>query len=153
MHVLWKLLPRADRLGHRRGHRFFKPKDIRWNKRNPGWIRLTPGRRIMGLRQNRRGCQYLGKDERCTIYEHRPVTCRRYPFDVEFDEQGEIRRIGVSKSVECPYALDGYTALGQIKALCTWEDEEETPYYEKVKAWNREREVLGWKAFLQHLGF
>ena len=107
----------------------------------------------MGLRRNSRGCQYLDGDDRCTIYEHRPVTCRRYPFDVEFDEGGGIECLSISGSVECPYELNGYNTLGQIKAICTWEEEEEVPYYDKVKVWNRGSNLGGKKAFLKHLGF
>ena len=132
---------------------FYGPEDVAWGKRKPGWIRLKSGRRIIGLRRNRQGCEYLGTDERCTIYEHRPVTCRRYPFDVSLGKQQEIQGLSISKSVECPYDLNGHMTLGEIKALCVWEEEEDTPYYEKVKAWNRKRKVGSEEKFLAHLGF
>ena len=133
--------------------RFYKPKEIDWSKRNSGWIKFKSGRRIMGLRRNKNGCQYLGEDDLCTIYEHRPVTCRRYPFDVELDEEGDVEFLSISNSVECPYELDGNNTPGQIKALCKWEEEEETPYNENIKVWNRKQKLGGKKKFLKHLGF
>ena len=95
----------------------------------------------MGLRRTENGCQYLGEDDLCTIYDHRPVTCRRYPFDVEMDEQENIELLSISDSVECPYELDGYHALGEIKALCVWEEEEENPYFEKIEIWNKKKKT------------
>ena len=132
--------------------KFYRPDDIEWSTDKPEWIKLKSGLRIMGLRRNKSGCQYLGEDDLCTIYEHRPVTCRRYPFDVELDEDGEIDSISISTSVECPYELDGCTSLSQLNAVCAWEEKEETPYFAKVKNWNRKGKPGGKKAFLQHLG-
>ncbi|MCZ6632336.1 MAG: YkgJ family cysteine cluster protein [bacterium] len=147
------------RVIHRTGQKaaevvdFYKPSEIAWGKDQPGWIQLKVGLRIMGLRRTEEGCQYLGEDDLCTIYEHRPVTCRRYPFDVEFGEKGEIQLLSISNSVECPYELDGYQTLGEIKALCTWEEEEENPYYEKIEAWNAQKKSGTKKKFLKCLGF
>ncbi|MDA0745278.1 MAG: YkgJ family cysteine cluster protein [bacterium] len=132
---------------------FYKPSEIAWGKKQPGWINMKKGRRIMGLRRTENGCQYLGEDERCTIYEHRPITCRRYPFNVELDEEGDIQLLSISDSVECPYELDGENSLKQIRALCDWEEKEETPYNECVEAWNKKKKPGGRKKFLKFLGF
>ena len=133
--------------------RFYKPKEIEWGTDKPGWINFKSGKRILGLRRTKRGCQYLGEDDLCTIYDHRPITCRRYPFNVELDEGGDVEFLSISDSVDCPYELDGHNTPGQIKALCNWEDKEETPYNEKVNAWNRKRKIGGKTKFLKHLGF
>ena len=132
--------------------KFYRTDDVEWSTDKPEWIKLKSGLRIMGLRRRKGQCQYLGKDDRCTIYEHRPVTCRRYPFDVELDEDGEIESMSISDSVECPYELDGDTSLDKLNAVCRWEGEEEEPYFVKVKEWNRQRKPGGRKAFMKHLG-
>jgi Fe-S-cluster containining protein len=132
---------------------FFKPSEIEWSKRNPGWIRFKKGRRIMGLRRDENGCQYLGEDELCTIYEHRPITCRRYPFNVEFNGNGDVSLLTISDSVECPYELDGENDPSEIKALCDWEEQEENPYNEMVEKWNNRKRAGGKKKFLKFMGF
>lgn len=132
---------------------FYKPNEIEWGKDQPGWIRFKSGQRIMGLRRTEEGCQYLGDDDMCTIYNHRPVTCRRYPFDLEFDEGGDIELLSISKSVDCPYELDGYNPLGEIRAIAKWEEWEEKPYFDKLDAWNDQKKPGGKKAFLKFLGF
>ena len=132
--------------------RFYKPSDIGWSTRKPGWIKFRSGKRIMGLRRNRRGCQYLGRDDLCTIYEHRPVTCHRYPFNVEFDEDDRIEGLSISQAVECPYELDGANTMQEIKVICDWEEKEETPYHEKVRAWNRDKTAREKRVFVENLG-
>ena len=131
---------------------FYKPSEIEWSKSQPGWIKFESGKKIMGLRRTENGCQYLGEDDRCTIYEGRPVTCRRYPFDVEMDENEDIELLSISDSVECPYELDGYNALGEIRALCVWEEEEENPYFKKIESWNKKKGKGSKEDFFGHIG-
>lgn len=135
---------------------FYKPKEIEWSTKKPGWIKFGSSKRIMGLRRNEEGCQYLGKDELCSIYEHRPITCRRYPFDLDFDEDDGIELLAISDSVsECPYELDGNNSEANLKAMCAWEEKEEDPYFAKVIAWNKKEAKVGYGSpeFLEYLGF
>ena len=131
---------------------FYPPSEIEWGLDNPGWIKLDSGWNIMGLIRKRDGCQYLGEDDLCQIYEHRPVTCRRYPFDVEFDSNEELSLLGINDSVECPYELDGHYEKRDIKALVDWEDAEEQPYFKLVNAWNKNKKAGPAEQFLTHLG-
>jgi len=135
---------------------FYKPKDIEWSTKNPGWIRFGSSKRIMGLQRTEEGCKYLGDDDLCSIYEHRPITCRRYPFDIDFNEDDEIVLLHISDSVsECPYELDGHNSPAHLKAMCAWEEKEEDPYFEKVRDWNRKQAKSGFgkEEFLDFLGF
>ncbi len=130
---------------------FYPPSDIEWSLDNPGWIKLDSEWHIMGLVREEDGCQYLQDDDRCGIYEHRPVTCRRYPFDVEIGEDNELTLLGINDSVECPYELDGQYSKGDIEALVAWEDAEEQPYFKLVEAWNKKKKPGGSSKFLAHL--
>ncbi len=132
---------------------FYAQDEIDWNLSNPGWIRLGDEHRILGLRRNEGGCRFLGKDDLCSIYEFRPVTCRRYPFNVEFDTLGGIAYLDISDAVECPYELDGRNSPDQIRAVCDWEETEEQPYFERVESWNRKGKTGGETEFLRYLGF
>lgn len=132
---------------------FYTSDEIEWSLSNPGWIRLRNDQRIMGLRRNERGCRFLGRDDLCTIYEFRPVTCRRYPFNVEFDDRGGVEFLGISDAVECPYELDGENSLMQIKAVCDWEESEEQAYFKRLESWNRRERAGGTREFLRYLGF
>lgn len=132
---------------------FYPPDEIDWDLSNQGWIQFSDGPRIMGLiRSDEEGCQYLQEDDRCGIYEHRPVTCRRYPFDVEYDHKENLTLLSISDSVECPYELDGRNTRAQIKALVDWEDEEEQPYFKLVDTWNAKPKPGSPAKFFAHLG-
>ena len=131
---------------------FYPPSEIEWGLDNPGWIKLDDGWHIMGLIRKEDGCQFLGEDALCGIYEHRPVACRRYPFDVEFDEDNELSLLGVNDSVECPYELDGNDyKKKEIKALVEWEDREEQPYFKQVDKWNKRKKKGNAAKFLAYL--
>ena len=81
------------------------------------------------------------------------MTCRRYPFDLELEEDGDIKLLSISQSVDCPYELDGYNPTGEIRAIAKWEEWEEEPYYAKIEKWNAPKKVGSKKAFLIFLGF
>lgn len=52
-------------------------------------------------------CLFLGPDDRCTVYEDRPLDCRLFPFGVVLDEAaGEIRVV----LVDCPLSREYDTA-------------------------------------------
>ena len=131
---------------------FYKPSEIEWGLDNPGWIKLDSGWNIMGLVRKEDGCQYLGEDDLCGIYENRPITCRRYPLDVEFEGE-ELSLLGINGSVECPYELDGHNTKQAIKALVEWEDAEEQPYFKLVNVWNKKKNPGSSDLFLAHLKF
>ncbi len=42
--------------------------------------------------------------------------------------------------------------MREIKTICDWEEEEETPYHEKVRAWNRDKAAREKRAFMEYLG-
>tara|TARA_A100001037_G_scaffold25215_2_gene20586 strand:- start:506 stop:1114 length:609 start_codon:yes stop_codon:yes gene_type:complete len=130
---------------------FYPPSEIEWGLDNPGWIKINEDWRIMGLVRKEDGCQFLGEDDLCGIYDHRPVACRRYPFDVEFDEKEELSLLGINDSVECPYELDGRYDKREIKALVEWEDAEEQPYFKRVEAWNKKKQGGGPRKFFEHI--
>jgi Fe-S-cluster containining protein len=70
---------------------------VRWVSRNEirlddepeAFVRLRQGKRVMTLAHERGACRYLGADDRCTIYDRRPLGCRIFPFDPSFNRQGQ----------------------------------------------------------------
>lgn len=62
-----------------------------------------------GIRLNDSGaCPFLGRDNRCSIYAHRPAQCRTYPFwpeviDTEMNWKDEARRCeGIDRGAVIP---------------------------------------------------
>src|SRR5690606_28695269 len=66
--------------------RFFGEDEVQMAKRHPFWIQFQRRRAAMGLRWKPGRCTFLDRDDRCSVYEHRPLACREHPFNVTFSE-------------------------------------------------------------------
>ena len=134
--------------------RFFGEGEITIAKRYPFWVRLATRRVIMALRWGRNRCIFLDKEDRCTIYEHRPVACREHPFNITLSDTGAVENLSLSKVSECLYELDGKIAKRTLRAVCKWNEDESEEYQERIKEWNRRRtEPKNRGAFMEFLGF
>ncbi|HEX3777116.1 MAG TPA: YkgJ family cysteine cluster protein [Polyangiaceae bacterium] len=117
---------------------------VRWVDRNgidmddepEAFVILRPGKRVMVLRHEGGGCRYLGSDNRCTIYHHRPLGCRIFPFDPSFHDSGKLRRLKLIQATDCKYELDGENDLEKIRSLHQKHDEATRAYQAKVASWN-----------------
>jgi Fe-S-cluster containining protein len=135
--------------------RFVGHDDIAMDKSHPYWVKFDSGRKVMTLRWRRgSACTFLGPDNRCGVYDHRPTVCRQHPFNVTRGETGAIERISLSRLVKCPHDWDGHTTRRELAAIDRDLDREGWAYMDKIEAWNERRDErrtpLG---FLRYLGF
>ena len=134
--------------------RFVPQADVHIPKRDPWWVRVGAQKAVMALKWKRGRCVFLDAENRCTIYEHRPVTCREHPFEIDVDAGRRITDIRLSTIVDCPHDWDGKISQREMKAVAAWNDRQSDAYLEKVIAWNRA--LSGRKTrpgFLRFLGF
>lgn len=117
--------------------RFFTEEEVEMDRRSPLWVRFDPNRAVMALRSVDDRCVFLDGDNRCTIYEHRPVTCRQYPFNVELSDTGGIERLSLSRAAKCLHDWDGKVTRRSLHAVLQWNDDQEEVYVRKVREWNR----------------
>ncbi len=103
------------------------------------FVTLRTGRRVMVLRHVHGHCRFLGADDRCTIYEARPLGCRIFPFDPDFNRKGELVRLRMIEATECPYEKDGKNSKIEIRTLHRKTEAERAEYEAKVAEWNREQ--------------
>lgn len=134
--------------------RFFGPDTVEMGSRHPLWVRFDGGRAVMALKWQGGHCIFLDSDNRCSIYDHRPVTCREHPFNVTLSDTGAVERISLSRVVKCPHDWDGRASLNAIRSVVRWNERQSDAYEEKVKVWNRRRgETRTRPGFLRYLGF
>ncbi len=130
---------------------------VRWVDRNgidmddepEGFVMLRQGKRVMVLRHAGGGCRYLGSDDRCTIYNHRPLGCRIFPFDPSWTDDGKLRRLKLIQATDCKYELDGENDVDKMRVLHTKHLASTSAYQAKVATWNArqaERKQRGKKA-------
>jgi len=120
---------------------------VRWVDRNgidmddepEAFVRLRQGKRVMIMRQGRGGCHFLGADDRCTIYAHRPLGCRVFPFDPTYNKDGKLRRLTLIQATDCQYELDGKNDPDAIRGLHERHEAATAAYQGRVAEWNREQ--------------
>lgn len=133
--------------------RFFGKDAVEMGQRHPLWVQFDSGRAVMGLKWRTGHCVFLDDDNRCGIYEHRPVVCREHPFNVTLSDTGAVERISLSRVVECPHDWDGRNSLREIRTVVRWNERQSDVYSERVKAWNRRRSAPRTRpGFLRYLG-
>jgi Fe-S-cluster containining protein len=104
------------------------------------WIELEEGKRVMVLRkQGPTDCCYFLRNKRCSVYEHRPVTCRVYPFALRFTALGDVRSIAVMDAVACPYSLDGCLDLPTLVKDWNWDDKQDEEYHALIADFNKSK--------------
>lgn len=133
---------------------FYDEDEVALGSRSPFWVTFERKRAVMGLRWTRGHCMFLDADNRCTMYEHRPVTCRQHPFDIKLSDSGAVTGLTISLVVECPHDWSGQLTRRGLRSLLCWNDRQTTSYFAKIRRWNdvyEQRRTM--PAFLAFLGF
>jgi Fe-S-cluster containining protein len=135
--------------------RFVPEDDVALEKRSPWWIRLGSKRAALALKHRPGGaCTFLDDENRCSIYEHRPVTCREHPFEPEVSDSGKLEFIGLSDIVDCPHDWDGRIKRRDVVKTSRWNERQSDAYLDEVQHWNRRRSGRKTRpGFLRFLGF
>lgn len=137
---------------------FYTPKDFDDGGDSLEFANLDGGRFTLGLRKrfdkenDRDSCAFF-KDNRCSVYESRPVTCRVWPFTLSFDASGKrVTSLSINPALPCPYELDGKNTLSQVMADWNWDDRQDGEWSAKVREWNRTHTKGTEEEFLAYLG-
>jgi Fe-S-cluster containining protein len=117
--------------------RFIDRNAIDMDDEPESFAELRQGRRVMILRHQNGGCRYLGDDDRCSIYNARPLGCRIFPFDPSYDRKGKLKRLKLIQATDCLYELDGGNDPDTIQKLHTRYEAATHAYQDKIAAWNR----------------
>jgi Fe-S-cluster containining protein len=139
--------------------RFVNEDEAKIEKRSAWWIRFThagrSSRSVMALQHRPGGaCVFLDDDERCTIYENRPVTCREHPFEVKLGDTLAVEHIAISDIVPCPHDWDGHVTKRELRDVVRWNERQSEAFLDKIQSWNRRRQGPKTRpAFLRSLGY
>lgn len=121
---------------------FYKASEFEDEGEGLHFVRLDIGARVMGLRkrfdekEERESCKFF-ENNRCTVYEHRPVTCRVWPFTLSFDDTGKrLTRMEINDALPCPYELDSSNEPKKVMADWKWDDKQDDAYAIQIRAWN-----------------
>jgi Fe-S-cluster containining protein len=137
---------------------FYKKSDFDDGGDGLEFANLDGGRRTLGLRKRmdepngREACEFF-RDNRCSVYKDRPVTCRVWPFTLRFDASGRrLSSLTVNGSLPCPYELDGKNTVSELVATWRWDDRQDEAWIAKIREWNRTHSAGSQDEFLGYLG-
>ena len=133
---------------------FYDVDEVGLSKHSPFWVALGKQKAVMGLKWTHGHCLFLDTDNRCTIYEHRPVTCRQHPFDIQLSDTGVVTHLSLSRVVDCPHDWSGQLTRRGLRSLLSWNDRQTVSYFAKVRQWNstlKQDQIT--TRFLEFLGF
>ena len=78
----------------------------------------------------------MGSDNRCGIYSFRPLGCRIFPFDPDFNRNGKLVRLRMIDATDCPYERDGTNSVHDLRRLHQASERELAAYHDRVAEWN-----------------
>ena len=76
----------------------------------------------------------------CTIYEHRPILCRLYPFKLQETREGEFRGFSLHSDVGCPRNRDGEVPTRPLYELYRDDCVHQEDYQDLVRVFNARRD-------------
>jgi Fe-S-cluster containining protein len=107
-----------------------------------GWIKLSYGKRKMGLRKKRDGtCMFLSRQLQCNAYEARPISCRIFPIDVVLDDDNAIIDLELSdvvreKFIKCKHFYSKTGSNSRLLHSASQSRDETESYWKKLIQWN-----------------
>lgn len=132
--------------------RFYSPSEMDFDSESDVWIRFSYGKRALGLKRKNDACFFLNDRKLCDIYDSRPMTCRTFPYMVEFDENDLPVKASWNHIVDCKCRRKKPSPISQVINDVYKEDEEDDVYFDKVKQWNKKKSKSGTEGFLEFLG-
>jgi Fe-S-cluster containining protein len=137
---------------------FYTKKDFDDGGEGLQFVNLDGGRRTLGLlkrmdkENGREACEFF-RDNRCSVYKDRPVTCRVWPFTLRFDASGRrLSSLSVNPSLPCPFELDSKNTVSELVADWRWDDRQDESWSAKVREWNRTHTAGSVEEFFSYLG-
>ncbi len=143
----------ADRLVRLYGHNK-EDRDI-----ESDWINLSYGKRAIVLNKKRNGdCIFIGKDNGCTAYTSRPMTCRIFPICVVYDEDHTIVNLEKSevitdKTITCKCSPGTGQTYKKFMTTAKEARKEHALFIKKIDQWNKRGKKGRKNDFLRFLGF
>lgn len=109
-------------------------------KCDPTWLKVNGKRYMMALRREEKlGCFFLDRTTRyCSIYEHRPLLCRLYPFKLHETRDGEFSHFSLHKDVGCPRHQDGLVETKPLYDLYLQDKMHQDDYITLVETFNKQ---------------
>jgi len=132
--------------------RFYSDEEMSYDPKSGIWIQLKTGKMAMGLKKRSDRCIFLSHIIACKVYQDRPMTCRTFPYMIDFDENGDPEKVHLNRIVDCKSARKGLSHLDAEVSNVRIEIIQDDAYYARIAEWNKRAEKGSGKDFLAFLG-
>lgn len=127
--------------------KFYTPAEMEFDRDAEVWIKFNYGKRAMGLRRKNEKCMFLDDNNRCSVYPSRPMTCRTFPYVIEYDDDGKVE-VSLNDIVTCKCKKVADSDLNSVIGDTVTEDQEDGDYFDKIDEWNLQQKTGGTAEFL-----
>lgn len=121
---------------------FLTPEEVTGvEKSDPTWLEVNGERYIMALKRDEEvGCFFLNKKTKyCSIYEHRPLLCRLYPFKLHETRDEEFSHFSLHTDIGCPRNKDGVHETKQLYEVYLKDKMHQEDYVKLVETFNKKK--------------
>lgn len=135
--------------------RLYSDQEIDLEADSKNWVKMKGGKRVLAMLQPKGRCVFLRKDNRCTVYKARPMTCRGYPFSVNLDQKLKITGIDCHRSTKDTFACNALAIpvkRGHMVGDTIREEKEDKAYWKKCDEWNTGTRDRTFNEFLSFMG-
>jgi Fe-S-cluster containining protein len=132
--------------------RFYTMDEMAFDPESEVWIKFKTGKMAMGLKKRAARCMFLSSTISCKVYAHRPMTCRTFPYMIEFDDEGNPDRVRKNDIVDCKSTRKGLSHLDQTVSNVRIELNEDEAYYAKIREWNSLENIGDKTDFFKFMG-
>lgn len=120
-------------------------------------IRMSYGKRTLGLRKVKGRCMFLADDHSCSVYDSRPMSCRMFPLQVTLEEDNALYDLNVQDSAHndfsCRYRFGRSRPLKGIHTIAVKDFGEQEAFLKKIAQWNSLFKRGRKQDFLEFIGF
>jgi len=132
--------------------RFYSDQEMEFPEDSEVWIQFKSGKKAMGLKKRSERCMFLSTTVCCRIYDSRPMTCRTFPYMIDFDEDGNPEKVRRNMIVDCKSSRRGLSYLDPEVSNVRIEMNQDNAYYDKIRLWNKQKVKGDTNAFLGFIG-
>ena len=131
--------------------RFYSPSEMEFDSESAVWVRFSYGKRALGLRKKNERCMFLNDQNLCSVYEARPMTCRTFPYQVDFDDDDQVSDVDLNLIVNCKSKIAPSSPLTEVIKNVRIEEEEDELYFDLIRKWNRKKIIGTSREFLKFI--
>ena len=94
---------------------------------------------------------FLDDQNLCSVYEARPMTCRTFPYQVDFDDDDQVSDVDLNLIVNCKSKIAPSSPLTEVIEKCADRRRGSKLCFDLIRKWNRKKIIGTSREFLKFI--